>query len=282
MTQSTREPVRHEFETPAPIELFVENGAGSVTLTAVDAGRTDIRIAGRTAADVTVTRDGDRISVVAPRSRAGFISGGDAKLEMVIELPASSSVTVKAGSADVVATGFLEDAVVKSGSGDVVLDVLGGSVVVDTGSGDVRIAQAAASLRVRSGSGDVVVGLVRGSASVSTGSGDVRLDQSSGPVVVKTGSGDLEILDAHADVAMTTGSGDTIIRAVRNGRVTSKAASGDVRIGIPTGTPVWTDISTVSGRVSSSIEGVGEPEEGAPYVELRATTVSGDIALMPA
>lgn len=275
------EPVHHQFETPAPIRLYVENGGGSVTLTAVDAGRTDVRIVGRHAADVAVTQSGDQVSVIAPRARAGFL-GGDQLLEMVIELPASSSVTVKAGSADVIATGFLEGAAVKSGSGDVVLDVLGGAVVVDTGSGDVRISEVADDLRVRSGSGDVLVGLTRASASVSTGSGDVHLDQSDGPVVVKTGSGDLEIADAHGDVAMTTGSGDTVIRVARSGRITSKAASGDVRIGIPSGTPVWTDITTVSGRVSSSVEGVGEPAEGAPYVELRATTVSGDIALTSA
>ncbi len=274
------EPVHHQFETPTPIRLYVENGAGSVTLTAVDASRTDVRIVGRHAADVAVTQAGDQVSVIAPRARAGFL-GGDQKLEMVIELPASSSVTVKAGSADVIATGFLEGAAVKSGSGDVVLDVLG-AVVVDTGSGDVRIKEAADDLRVRSGSGDVLVGLTRAGASVSTGSGDVRLDQSEGPVVVKTGSGDLEIADAHGDVAMTTGSGDTVIRVARSGRITSKAASGDVRIGIPSGTPVWTDITTVSGRVSSSVGGVGEPTEGAPYVELRATTVSGDIALTSA
>jgi hypothetical protein len=42
---------------------------------------------------------------------------------------------------------------------------------------------------------------------------------------------------------------------------------------------VWTDISTLSGRIHSDIEGSGEPAEGAEHVELRASTVSGDVVL---
>jgi hypothetical protein len=54
-----------------------------------------------------------------------------------------------------------------------------------------------------------------------------------------------------------------------------------VHVGVPTGTPVWTDITTVSGRIHNALEGVGEPAEGADHVELRATTVSGDVVLVP-
>ena len=38
----------------------------------------------------------------------------------------------------------------------------------------------------------------------------------------------------------------------------------------------------MSGTVRSGLEGVGEPEPGADYVEVRATTVSGDVHLIPA
>ena len=50
-------------------------------------------------------------------------------------------------------------------------------------------------------------------------------------------------------------------------------------VGIPAGTPVWTDVSTVSGSIRSSLEGAGQPAEGEDHVELRAKTVSGDIVL---
>ena len=78
---------------------------------------------------------------------------------------------------------------------------------------------------------------------------------------------------------MSTGSGDLTIRTAHRGKLTAKGASGDVQIGVPAGVPVWTDLTTVSGDIRSGLEGVGEPEEGADHIELRAKTVSGDIVL---
>jgi len=66
---------------------------------------------------------------------------------------------------------------------------------------------------------------------------------------------------------------------VRRGRVSAKGASGDVVVGIPAGVPVWTDITTVSGRIRLDLQGAGQPEEGQDHVELRARTVSGDVVL---
>ncbi len=120
---------------------------------------------------------------------------------------------------------------------------------------------------------------VDGTSSVSTGSGDVELGTTKAPTVVKTGSGDLEIGYAKEGVSMSTGSGDMRIRHASKGKVSAKGASGDVLIGIPAGTPVWTDLTTVSGDISSDLQGAGQPEPGADYVELRAKTVSGDIHL---
>ncbi|UMG94545.1 DUF4097 family beta strand repeat-containing protein [Nocardioides sp. TF02-7] len=277
---TTTTPVEHVFETPTAIELHVENGSGSITVTATDTSTTTVRITGRDAEEVDVRRDGDVVSIVPPRRTRGLF--GDNKLDMVMVVPGSSRLVARAGSADVSASGLLGATKVKCGSGDVLLDLLGDTAVVDTGSGDVRIAEARAEVRVRSGSGDVVVDRAAATAAVSTGSGDVKIGRADGPLAVKTGSGDLDVADAHADVTMTTGSGDTVVRAARRGRISSKGASGDVRIGIPPGTPVWTDVKTVTGRLSSSVEGVGQPEPGADHLEVRAITVSGDVTLVPA
>jgi hypothetical protein len=76
-----------------------------------------------------------------------------------------------------------------------------------------------------------------------------------------------------------TGSGDLVVGTARRGKFSMKGASGDVRIGIPAGTPVWTDLSTVTGAIHSNLEGVGQPAEGADHVELRVKNVSGDIVL---
>ena len=73
--------------------------------------------------------------------------------------------------------------------------------------------------------------------------------------------------------------GDVSIDLVDRGRLTVKGASGDVRIGVKAGVPVWTDITTVSGTIRSELQGAGQPQEGEDHIEVRAKTVSGDIAL---
>lgn len=274
------EPLTRTFSTAGPVRLYVENGAGSVEVTASTTDATRVRVTGARAGEVAIAHEDDRVSVVAPRGRAGFF-GGDQRLRLEIELPLDSEVVVKGGSADVLVAGRTASARVKCGSGTVALDEVTGAVVVDTGSGDVRLA-AAGELRVRSGSGDVEVARVAGAASLSSGTGDIRIGHAGAGVVVKTGSGDLEIAEAAGDVSSTTGSGDVLVRSARRGRISAKGASGDVRVGVLAGTPVWTDLSTVTGRVSSSLPPVGQPEPGADHVEVRVTTVSGDIALVPA
>ncbi|HWJ80962.1 MAG TPA: DUF4097 family beta strand repeat-containing protein [Nocardioides sp.] len=277
---STTHPVERGFDTPRPIDLYVENGSGSVRIAAADTQRTTVHVAGKDAEQVVITQDGDSVTVVAPKVRGFF--GLDHKLDMEVSVPSHSRVVVKTGSADIDVTGVVGSSKVKSGSGQVDLDVVGDVAVVDTGSGDIHINEARAEVRIRSGSGDVTIDAAAATTAVSTGSGDVEVSRVAGPLAVKTGSGDLEVGEASGDVTMTTGSGSTVIRTAHRGRITSKGASGDVRIGIPAGTPVWTDIKTVTGQLTSSIEGVGEPEPGADSVELRATTVSGDVVLVPA
>lgn len=268
----------HKFETRRPVSLYVENGRGTVTVRAEETAETTVELDGRHSDETIVRQAGDEISVIAPRMRTGFL-GTDAQLDMTIAVPTGSALAVKTGSADVTARGSYRAGQVKSGSGQVSIEVLDGPAFVETGSGDVRIDTADQELRIKSGSGDIRVQYAGGSVSISTGSGDVEIGTNNAPAVVKTGSGDLNVVETHDDVAMTTGSGDFVIRSATRGKLTAKGASGDVHIGIPAGVPVWTDISTVTGDISSSLQGAGEPEAGADHVELRAQSVSGDIVL---
>ena len=269
---------QHQFETPRPVELFVEIGKGSVDVTATETTETRVEITGRDADQASVRQDGNQISVVGPKR--GGLFGGDSRLDVRITLPTDSNAVVRTGSADVAVRGTLGTAQVKSGSGNVHVDTVSGPLLIETGSGDIRIDVAEGALKIKSGSGDIVIGETRAVTSISTGSGDVRMANSHGRTVVKTGSGDLEVGDSTLDVSLTTGSGDLVVARAHRGRVSVKGASGDVRIGIPAGVPVWTDISTVTGAIRSGLTSAGKPEEGADHVEVRARTVSGDVLLV--
>lgn len=272
----------HTFETPHPVKLYVEIGSGQLsaeaTDTARDTGTTSIVLSGPGADQTEVVQDGDQISIIGPSQRAGFL-GGDRRVMAEVTVPTSSQLITKLGSADQSARGTWTMVKAKGGSGDVAIEHVTGPCVVATGSGDATIDRADGDLRVKSGSGDVRVRRTAATAGISTGSGDVAIEETSASTVVKTGSGDVEVADSRADLSVSTGSGDTRVRLQHRGSVGAKTASGRFQVGVPTGIPVWTDISTVSGRIRSSLEGAGQPAEGEDYIEIRAKTASGDIVL---
>jgi len=269
----------HRFETPAPVSLYVEIGSGQIDVTATETTTSTVEVTGSQADEVDVHLEGRQLRIVAPRQRGGFL-GQDSSLFVTVTVPTASDLTVRTGSADLGVVGEIAATHVKTGSGDVRLDVVSGEATVETGSGDVEVEQARGATRVKCGSGDVQVRASESALAVSTGSGDVELGTNHGPVVVKTGSGDVRVTESLADVALVTGSGDLQLENARRGKFSAKGASGSVHVGIPHGTPVWTDLSTVTGRIHNGVEGVGEPAEGADHVELRATTVSGDVVLV--
>lgn len=268
------------FDTPTPVQLYVENGRGCVEVTATDTTSTDIHITGERAEEFVIEHDGDRLAVVAPRG-GGFLRR-DERAVITITVPAASTLTVKSGSSDLVARGPLATTWVNSGSGDLDLELVEGKVDLQSGSGDIRLGHLVLDGRIKSGSGSVSVGRADGSLVIATGSGDVRVDSPRGSLAVKSGSGDVVIGESGDELACTTGSGDLRVGVAGRGHLTAKTASGDIGVGVAAGTPVWTDINTVSGRISSDLPRTGQPAEGQDFVEVRATTVSGNVTLVQA
>ncbi len=270
----------YRFDTRGPVRLYAEIGRGEVRCRTTDTTVTTVEVHGPVADQVSVTYEGDEITIVAPRQRTGFF-GGEPEVILQVTLPTGSDAMVRTGSADLDLTGEYAACALRSGSGQVDVESLSEPSQVETGSGDVTIQACHAELRVKSGSGDVHIVHAAAGAAVSTGSGDVRVDTAHGPTSVKTGSGDLLVGDAHDDVSLATASGDLLISTAHRGRVTMRSASGDVQVGVPSGLPVWTDVSTLTGELVSTLAATGEPADGADHLELRAQTLSGNIALRP-
>lgn len=268
------------FATPDPITLHVENGRGSVQVHATETAETVVEITGDRAEEFDVRDLGDRISVVAPPRSGGFLSR-EPHHDVRVQVPATSGLRAVLGSSDLTVRGRLGDAEVESGSGDVSLDVVDGRSRVRTGSGDVVATHLVGDSQLRTGSGDLRVGAASAHLVISTGSGDVVVDAAGDELAVKTGAGDAEVRAIDGEAVFTTGSGDLVVGEATGGRITAKTGSGDLRIGVAPGTPVWTDVRTSSGRLTSTLPSTGEPEPGQHYLELRATTASGDVALHP-
>lgn len=177
---------------------------------------------------------------------------------VVVDTPPHSDLGVSVASAEVQVDVPLDRADIKTASGDI--DVTGAeTLTVKTASGDLRVDHVRSALRFSTASGDLfLAGEVRGSVAVSTASGDVRIEECEATVDVNSVSGDVHI-------GRFSG---------RSGNF--KAMSGDVTLGIVTGTSVDLDVNLLSGRLYLPEPA---PTETERHMSVKAKMVSGDLRI---
>jgi hypothetical protein len=271
------------FSTPGAVRLNLEIPAGQIDLETAETEETRIELEATAGDDairdlvdnarIELVRRGDVHEVVVEtKEKRGFsisigdsgISFGGPQLSLRITCPDGAVLDVRTKSADLRARGDY------------------GEVEVKTASGDVQIEQAQET-HIKSASGDIRLGHVHGDLEAQTASGDVRADVVDGDVEAQLVSGDIDIRDARASVTANTVSGDQRFGAVHQGRIDLKAISGDVAVGIRSGSRFYVDANTVSGDTSSEFElgdaPAQEEDPDAPLVEVFAKTVSGDVRI---
>ncbi len=272
----------YEFPANGEVRLRIVFGAGDIALEVRETDRVSVDLkgdgeAGGSLVEQTVVEQrGDEVVVDVPR-HTGFLRRTP-RLDLRVIVPLGTRVDVRADAADVEATGHLGDTQIKIGSGDLRLERTA-DVRVQTGSGDVTVGTADGTATLSTGSGDVTCRTLAGPGRVTSGSGDIRIEQANGPLQVNSASGDISVDDAADDVTVDSASGDQHLGRVTQGRVRLNSASGDLHVGVADGTPVWLDVNTLTGSVSSALSGGEPPDDGETAVELRVNTVSGDITL---
>lgn len=135
----------------------------------------------------------------------------------------------------------------------------------------------AADLDLKVGGGDIVINGRSGDLRARTGGGDVRFDDA-GDVFVHTGGGDVRLDSCRGATQVGTGAGDVSAHVVA-GQWTARTGAGDIIVTVPPDVPVWQDLSSPLGDVTSRIGGRGEPAEGQDHIEITARTGTGDISL---
>lgn len=263
------DPQIQTFPCPEPAMADVRVGAGAIEVSVTEEPTVTVRVsphddseASRTAAAETrVHFAGGRLSVETPQGSGWLLGRRNGRVRVELQLPASSRLRAHSGSADIRTAGRLADMVAHTGSGDVQVTETVGDVKVESGSGDVRAEGVDGALRVQTASGDVVASGI------------------TGRIVVDTASGDIKIESVTADVKARTASGDVHIGSVRAGAVDLSSVSGDVYVGVLTGTKVWLDISSISGSTRNDLDVSAEAPSEGTAVSLSLRTVSGDIRI---
>jgi DUF4097 and DUF4098 domain-containing protein YvlB len=268
--------MEQSFEVSGPAELDVRLASGEIEVETVEgATRVELELIAHDeesqqqvdAARVELHEHHGRPQVIVdvPQRRGGFNFGvlfGRRGITCRLRAPDRSGLSVRSKSADVSVRGTLAGA------------------NVSTASGDVRLEDVDGGLNVKSASGDILAREITGGVNVQTASGDVSLDVVRGAVTAATASGDLRIGEAWDNVNANTVSGDQEHGAVLRGTIAAHSVSGDVHIGVRRGSKVYLDCNTVSGDTRSELELTTEvPAGDGPLVEIRAKTVSGDIAI---
>jgi DUF4097 and DUF4098 domain-containing protein YvlB len=225
-----------EWTTGAVERSTHETIPGPVSALSVQARGADVQLVASDTDSVTVdTHSSGTLKTpalqVRPQGARVVVSGGCAEItlgtcdaDIIVGVPASTSVRVEAGSGDITADGLSGNVYVHSASGDVLgRDLSGADVQLRSNSGDVMAdGLRSSSVLARTLSGDVLVRLERVPESVEarSNSGDVN-------VLVPPGK-ELYRVDAETNSGDRNIGVDTSSEATRT--ITARTNSGDVNV----------------------------------------------------
>ncbi|MFD9971791.1 DUF4097 domain-containing protein [Streptomyces sp. NPDC059011] len=260
-TWEVAEPTKLTFDEPVT-SLNVRIVNGTVNVVGTDESSARLEVSGIEGPPLKVTRTGSTVSVAYDDVPwKGFLKlfdrkGSHRQAVVSLAVPADAAVEVGVVGAGAVVSGIRGRTDVRGVSGDTTLVGLSGTVRAETVSG---------SLEAQAVTGDLRFHSVSGALTVIEGAGSsVRADSVSGDMAI-----DLD--GTPTDIRLTSVSGEVAIRLPHpaDARVEANTASGAV-------SNAFEDLRVSGQWGAKKITGT----LGAGSGSLRATTVSGSIALL--
>ncbi len=275
------DPVTKTFTATGPIDVQIDVPSGDIDIEAIPTDLVTVEVHAPEDAGVVVALNDGRLQITVPRPTGWLASWRAEAPHLRVVVPHGSSLRVHAVSAETHVRGSWRALILESQSGDIRISAECTTLAATSSSGDIDADHAPVGAVLRSGSGDLRVGHCASDASLSAGSGDVTVGSMTSGGSLKTGSGGVNVGTAGGEIALSTGSGDAHIQLFGAGRLTGRAGSGSILVGLPVGMPVWTDLRSNSGDVRSTLPPAGPPVDGQDHAEVRLVTGSGDISLVP-
>ncbi|HTF12899.1 MAG TPA: DUF4097 family beta strand repeat-containing protein, partial [Asanoa sp.] len=244
------------YETPEPISVTLDLGAGEVRISASD--RTDTVVEVRpsdeadesdvkAAAQVRVEYSNGVLRVTGPKARAFDFSRKTRSVDVSIDLPSGSQVSAQMQLGDVRCAGRLGECRLKTSAGNFWLERTG-PLRLDTSAGHITADGITGNAEISTGSGKVQIGAVEGSAVVKNSNGDTTIDAVTGDVRVRAANGDIRVERAGAGVDAKTSNGAIRLGEVIRGAVVLESGMGDLEVGIADGTAARLEVNTGFGR----------------------------------
>ena len=213
-----------------------------------------------------------------------------AKVDFAIAMPRNILAEISSASGDITVSGLHKGTKLNTASGDIEISDCMGENSLSTASGNIEVNGCdEVSLKVNTASGDIEVSDCSGDLAFQTVSGDVSASLS-GNVQGQTVSGDIDIkAEKPGEIKINSTSGDIQFNGLISEDNVSAIAtvSGDVSIGLASGSSAMIEAGTVSGDIECDLE-LSESRKSSRSLSgklgdgkgsLAIKTVSGDIEI---
>jgi DUF4097 and DUF4098 domain-containing protein YvlB len=274
------------FDTPTAIAATIDIVAGDIRVIAGDRQDTVVQVRPRdesreldvkTAAQTRVECANGKLIVKSPKPLQVYFSSRSTNVDVTVELPTGSQVSGTTADGDIYCAGNLGDCRFRTYDGDIGLHRTG-SLRATTMNGRITVDRVGGQAYI-TGSGDVHVTEVAGAAYVKNLNGPSWIGQAGGDVHVNSAHGDINIDRAGPQVVARTAHGSVRLGDIARGSAVMQTASGDIEVGIRTGTAAWLDVKSSSGNVRNELGAGASPDGPEETAQIRARTLDGDVII---
>ncbi|WP_018803933.1 DUF4097 family beta strand repeat-containing protein [Salinispora arenicola] len=276
------------FQTPAPIAVTLDLGAGELQITATDrtdtvvdvrpgsdADESDVKAAQQVKVDYT---DGT-LRITGPKAGAFDFSRKSKYVTVSIGVPSGSQLSAKLQAGDIRGTGQLGQCQLETSAGSVWLERTG-ALRLETSAGNVTAGTITGDADIHTGTGAIQLTRIDGTAVIKNSNGTTTIDTATGDLQIRTANGDIHIQRATADVDAKTNNGSIRVDEVVRGSTTLNTATGNLHIGIAEGATAKLDVQTTFGRVDNQLDNTTEPDHSTDRtISVHGHTSYGDITI---
>lgn len=247
--------IEQAFHVGPDSSVHVRIASGKLDVRRGQPGMVLVRATGGGADHLTIEQRGSTVWVAMER-RSSWV---DRSVYVTLEVPDGIDLDANVASADVD------------------IDPPVGRLSINSASGDIRFGTAG-ELDVKTASGEVHGMAVEGRVNFVSASGDLTMESLGDRAELSTASGDIRVDTAVGTVGVSTMSGDVHITRFQGPELRAKGMSGNVALGIPAGTTVDLEATTLSGDIRLP-QPSSEHHDTTRTVRVGIRLVSGDVRI---
>lgn len=237
----------NDFMVGESASLVVDSTAGWIHVEAGPGNQVHVEATVRdfTRMEYEATTNGDVVTVTAKR-KGSILSGFQGKADIIVTVPAGTSLTLETSDGDIVVTGTTRGGVLKTSNGNIALENVKGDFQGDTSNGDIEITTMEGSGLLRTSNGKVDIENATGEFNASTSNGPIffsgemipggsnRLTTSNGKVTVQLQGTPSINLDASTSNGKVSSDLAILATETKTNHLVGKIGSGEAALYIHT------------------------------------------------